>query len=118
MTIRLLGIKPVGVSTNLQRGMRVQKVGRTTDHSWGEIVDIDARPIIPYDDPNNPGSEIDVAFRDQVICTRYTAGGDSGSLVLNERNFAVGLHFAGSESSSIFSKIDNVLTALDIELDI
>lgn len=115
---RILGIAPSGVSTRLRRGMKVQKVGRTTDHTWGEILDIDARPTIPYPDPNDPNGELGVRFRDQVLCTRYTAGGDSGSEVRTERDNVVGLHFAGSTSTSIFNKIENVFEALDIELDI
>ena len=57
-----------------------------------------------------------LGLRDQVLCTRYTAGGDSGSVVLNSRNRIVGLHFAGSESTSIFNRISHVFTLLDIDL--
>lgn len=116
--VRLLDTPPLGTSNRLRRGMKVQKVGRTTDHTWGEILDLDARPIIRYPDPANPAVKVPVRFRDQVLCTRYTAGGDSGSIVLTERNNAVGLHFAGSMSSSLFNKIDNVFSALNIELDL
>ena len=57
-----------------------------------------------------------VGFRDQVLCTRYTASGDSGSVVLNDRERIVGLHFAGSPSTSIFNRINHVFQLLDIEL--
>ena len=43
-------------------------------------------------------------------------GGDSGSAVFNMAKQVVGLHFAGSPSSSIFNRIEHVLTALDIEV--
>jgi hypothetical protein len=57
-----------------------------------------------------------VGFRDQVLCTRYSASGDSGSAVLNMEKEIVGLHFAGSDSSSIFNRIGHVLDALSIEV--
>jgi hypothetical protein len=36
--------------------------------------------------------------------------------VFNSSRKIVGLHFAGSPSSSIFNRIENVLAALDIEV--
>ena len=57
-----------------------------------------------------------MGFRDQVLCTRYSAGGDSSWAVLNMKKEVVGLHFAGSASSSIFNRIGHVLDALKIEV--
>jgi len=57
-----------------------------------------------------------VGLQDLVLCTRFTDGGDSGSAVLDMNKRIVGLHFAGSPSSSIFNKINNVLTQLDIDV--
>ena len=111
--IRLIGV-PAGVSTTLRRDMQVQKTGRTTDYTVGVITDINYRLPVPYKKPG--GGTGRVGLRDQVLCTRYTAGGDSGSAVLNMKKEVVGLHFAGSPSSSIFNKIANVLTALSIEI--
>lgn len=112
--IRIIGKKPVGVSKTVRRGMRVQKTGRTTDYTIGVISDIHYRLALNYKKPG--GGQGRVGLRDQVLCTRYTAGGDSGSAVLNMSERVVGLHFAGSPSTSIFNKIENVLTALDIEI--
>jgi hypothetical protein len=63
-----------------------------------------------------PSGRRAAGLTDLVLCSRYTAGGDSGSLVLNNRNRAVGLHFAGSPSSSIFCRIHNVFKLLNVEL--
>ena len=112
--VRVLDKKPIGVSRTLRRGMRVQKVGRTTDYTTGVISDIHYRLALRYKKPG--GGSARAGLRDQVLCTRFTAGGDSGSAVLNMSARVVGLHFAGSPSTSIFNKIDNVLKALDIEL--
>jgi len=111
--IRLIGV-PVGVSTTVRRGMRVQKTGRTTDYTQGIIRDVNLRLALDYKRPG--GGTGRVGLRDQVLCTRYTAGGDSGSAVLNMKGRVVGLHFAGSPSSSIFNRIRNVQDALQIDV--
>ena len=98
-------IKPV-------RGMKVVKVGRTTGKTTGKIQDVHFRFTLDYE-----GSVGEVGFTDQVLCTRYTDDGDSGSLVLDKASKrAVGLHFAGAEGGSVFSPIDDVLKALGCKL--
>ena len=111
--IRLIGV-PVGTSSILQRDMQVQKTGRTTDYTIGIVKDINYRTALTYKKPG--GGSGRVGFRDQVLCTRYTAGGDSGSAVCNMNKEIVGLHFAGSDSSSVFNRIDHVLNALLIDV--
>lgn len=112
--VNLIGVPPKGVGTVLRRGMKVKKVGRTTDLTSGEITDVDFRTSIPY--PMPAGGTGNVGLRDQVLCTRYTAGGDSGAAVFNKNNEIVGLHFAGTPSTSIFNRISNVLDALGLEI--
>jgi hypothetical protein len=111
--VRLIGV-PKGVSTVVRRGMQVRKSGRTTDLTIGEIKDVDYRLALNYKKPG--GGTGRVGLTDQVLCTRYTDGGDSGSAVFNNDGKIVGLHFAGSTSSSIFNRIGNVLDALGIEV--
>lgn len=110
-------LTPAKVGKRLRVGMKVQKTGRSSGHSWGEIIDTDFHAIVPYDDPRNPGAEVQVLFRDQVLCTRFTEAGDSGALVLSSSGAVVGLHFAGSDEVSVFNRISRVFAALDIELD-
>lgn len=94
-----------------KRGMTVVKVGRTTGKTKGEIRDVNFRFTLDYDEVG------EVGFIDQVLCTRYTAGGDSGSLVIDEASGkAVGLHFAGANGGSVFNPIDDVLSALGVKL--
>jgi len=111
--IRIIGV-PVGVNVKVRRDQQVQKTGRTTDYTIGIIRDVNYRTALRYKKPG--GGKGRVGFRDQVLCTRYTAGGDSGSAVLNMKKEVVGLHFAGSETSSIFNRIENVLTLLNLEV--
>ena len=94
-----------------KRGMAVVKVGRTTGKTKGEIRDVNFRFTLTY-----PGVG-EVGFIDQVLCSRYTKGGDSGSIVIDEATGrAVGLHFAGANGGSVFNPIDDVLSALGIKL--
>lgn len=112
--IRIIGRAPIGVSNAIRRGMKVQKVGRTTDYTTGIVTDVNYRLHLSYSRPG--GGKGRVGLKDQILCTRYTAGGDSGSAVLNSRGRIVGLHFAGSPSTSIFNRISNVFRALNLEL--
>ena len=97
-------IKPV-------RGMKVVKVGRTTGKTTGEIRDVHFRFVLDYEEVG------EVGYADQVLCTRYTKPGDSGSLVLDRATGkAVGLHFAGAGGGSVFCPINEVLNALGVTL--
>ncbi len=108
-TIRELGIKPSGI-VKPKRDMEVEKVGRTSGHTTGRIVDINFRTRINY----GIGVGL-VGFLDQVLCTRYTDPGDSGALVLQKGTTkAVGLHFAGSSGGSVFNPIADVLANLGV----
>ena len=113
--LRILDIAPAGVSRTVRRGMHIKKVGRTTDYTTGVITDIHLRLALKYHRPSGSG-RARVGFRDQVLCTRYSAGGDSGSVVLNNNDKIVGLHFAGAASGSVFNRITHVLHLLDIEV--
>jgi hypothetical protein len=111
--IKFIGV-PRGVSTELRLGMLVQKTGSVTGHTVGTIKDPYFVAALPYKTAGGGASR--VGFRDQVLCTRFTDEGDSGALVLNMDVEAVGLHFAGSDSVSIFNRIDTVLATLDLDL--
>lgn len=113
--LRILDIAPAGVSKTVRRGMHIRKVGRTTDFTTGVIADVHLRLALKYHRPSGSGRGR-VGFRDQVLCTRYSAAGDSGSVILNNNDKIVGLHFAGSPSGSIFNRITHVLELLDIEV--
>jgi len=111
--IRILEHPPLGVGAVVRRGMHVHKVGRTTDFTMGQILDTNFRFYMPY---SINGQVQRVGFRDQVLCTLFTQGGDSGAAVLNSSEQIIGLHFAGSASNSVFNKIQNVFDVLQIKL--
>jgi len=91
-----------------KRGMRVAKAGRTTGTTTGEVIDVNFRFVLQYS-----GVAGKVGFVDQVLCTRYTDAGDSGSIVVDTGSGKiVGLHFAGAEGGSVFNPIEPVMSAL------
>ena len=91
----------------------VQKSGRTTEHTInGEITAIDATINVNY------GGIKMATFTDQIIISKpgFSAGGDSGSLILTMENYAVGKLFAGSDQVTIANHIGNYLNLLDAKL--
>jgi len=91
----------------------VQKSGRTTGHTKEALVtSIDATINVSY------GEGKMALFTDQILISKpgFSAGGDSGSLVLNMGGFAVGKLFAGSDQVTIANHIDDYLKALDATL--
>lgn len=95
-------------------GTQVQKSGRTSEHTVGTVQDTHFRTYMLYPDAN--GGYSSAGYREQVLCTKYTEKGDSGALVCTTDGKAVGLHWAGSQASSIFSPIQFVFQQLNIQL--
>ncbi len=89
-------------------GMEVKKSGRTTSLTQGTIEQIDVTVQVSY------GSNKVATFVDQLMTGNMSAGGDSGSVVLDMDNKICGLLFAGSSSSTILSRIQNVFDALQV----
>ena len=106
---------PKGVR-EVQLSMLVQKSGRTTCHVVdGEVTSVDATV-----GPVSYGPGKTAYFRDQIIISKegFSAGGDSGSLVLDMEGYAVGKLFAGSaeQNITIANPIQAYLDLLDAEL--
>jgi hypothetical protein len=92
-------------------GMAVRKSGRTTGLTRGTVNVIAATVNVSY------GAGQVATFENQIVAGPMSQGGDSGSLVLAGDSLrAVGLLFAGSEQATIFSPIDTVLEALQVDL--
>lgn len=91
-------------------GMNVKKSGRTTGLTTGSI-----RVLNVTADVNYGGGRI-LRFENQIYTTKMSEGGDSGSLVLDENNMAVGLLFAGSNQGTLVNPIQAVLEWLNVKL--
>jgi len=99
---------PKGIA-EAQVGLRVKKSGRTTELSFGEVTAIEATVLVTMG-----GAEMAI-FEDQIVATAMSAGGDSGSAVLDLENNVTGLLFAGSEATTIFNRIQNVIAELQLD---
>jgi hypothetical protein len=91
-------------------GTIVQKTGRTTNYTTGRITAINATVDVGY------GGGRTARFRDQIITTNMSAGGDSGSLITTLDDIAVGLLFAGSAVATIANQIEHVRSLLRVEV--
>lgn len=91
-------------------GMSLKKSGRTTGLTTGSIQQIDVTANVSY------GTNKTATFVDQLMAGAMSQGGDSGSAVLNDQNQIVGLLFAGSNTTTIINRIQNVFQALQVTL--
>lgn len=95
---------------NVAVGDKIRKTGRTTNATFGRIISVDATVDVNY------GGAGVARFRDQIVTTNISAGGDSGSLVTSFDNVAVGLLFAGSSQATIVNHIETVRSLLRVEI--
>ncbi len=97
--------------------MKVEKFGRTTERTFGEVTDIDVTTSL------SSGHTFTDCIRVDAISPSpdWSAGGDSGSLVFSRMTIedsevkpVIGLHFAGASTHGIECKIQNVFSALNL----
>jgi hypothetical protein len=111
----LPGVRDVGSAAV---GMRVWKSGRTTGVTTGIVEDVSADVDVGGYPDGTQG------FRDQIIVAQddslpIVRGGDSGSLVVDDSQRAVGLLFGGERRSGAYfiaNHIAEVIDALGIEV--
>ena len=97
-------------------GMSVAKSGRTTGFTTGSVTSINTSVNVQYTTSCGGGKKFTVAFTGQIVIGSgtFSAGGDSGSLIVtnNASHNPVGLLFAGSSSATIANPIGVVLARL------
>ena len=108
ITPEILEIGQVKGITDPYIGQKIKKSGRTTGLTVGKIRAVEATIKVQY------GEGMTLKFDRQIVATAMSAPGDSGSLVLDENNKAVGLLFAGSDLSTIINPIEPVLDSLGV----
>jgi S1-C subfamily serine protease len=98
------------VKSNPKVGDIVEKTGRTTNFTTGKIIALHATVDVNY------GGGRVARFTDQIVTSNMSAPGDSGSLVCDIKEGAVGLLFAGSSQVTIVNNILRVQSLLGIRL--
>jgi hypothetical protein len=99
---------PIGVGA-VTLGTPLQKMGRTTGYTTGQISQLDVTVTVDY------GGKLGT-FRNQLMAGAMSQGGDSGSAVLDMNKRVVGLLYAGSDTTTILNPIQAVLDALQVQL--
>lgn len=97
----------------------VKKSGRTTGFTRSTVSGLNATINITYENECAGGTAFTKTFTGQIVIankgTRFLAGGDSGSLMVQDvatNPRAVGLLYAGSSSTAIANPIGHVLSFL------
>lgn len=112
LTAELLALGPISGAGEAYPGDEVFFSGRTSGLVRGTVMARNTGLHVTMD----PGREL--YFIDQLVTTAVSRPGDSGSLLLDRQNRAVGLLFAGSETVSICNRFENVSQLLGVEPEI
>ena len=115
LEIGTISSQTVGASIN----QNVKKSGRTTGLTRSHVSGLNATISVSYENECAGGTAFTKTFTGQIVIanngSRFLAGGDSGSLMVEDVTTnprAVGLLFAGSSSTAIANPIGQVLSFL------
>jgi hypothetical protein len=116
--IGTIGSSPVAASVN----QKVKKSGRTTGTTRSSVAALNATINVGYSN-ECAGASFTAQFTGQILISnrgsRFLAGGDSGSLMVEDvatNPRPVGLLFAGSSSIAVANPIDDVLDHFDVTM--
>jgi hypothetical protein len=117
-------IEDIGTISSVVRapavGLAVRKSGRTTGHTTGTIGAINSTVSVRYPKSCGSGGGTVFTFTNQVVVnsSTFSAGGDSGSLIVSAGSCPqpVALLFAGSSTSTIGNPAGQVLSRLSTAL--
>ena len=101
-------------------GLAVEKSGRTTGTTTGTIGSTNTSVNVQYQIRCGQGKKYTISYTNQIVInsSSFSAGGDSGSLIVTSSSChqPVGLLFAGSSSSTIANPIGEVLSKIGTAL--
>jgi hypothetical protein len=117
-------IQGIGIPSSVIKaptlGLAVIKSGRTTGTTTGTIGSINTSVNVQYQIRCGQGKKYVISYTNQVLINSgsFSAGGDSGSLILSNNNTScrqpVALLFAGSSSTTIGNPIGEVASKLGV----
>lgn len=105
----ILDLGPVQGVREPQLGMEIVKSGRSSGITRSTIRVLQATVKVVLEEG------LTGLFSDQFVTGPIAQPGDSGSLILDKENYAVGLLFAGSDQTTVGNYIQNVLDRLEVE---
>ena len=119
--IRQIGAKPRSTRRLKAVGINVQKSGDQTNHTEGVVIGLRGRV-----GPLSINGVDDIFFNNTIITDGMSQGGDSGAVLLDYPQNAIGLLFGGQESTTLtgeikivaswYAPINVVLKALGVHL--
>jgi PKD repeat protein len=111
---------PSTTTEDASLGLKVQKYGRTTGHTFGGVAEINVTVTVCFETRGPFRCVKEATFTNQISISdgSFSAGGDSGSLIVTETgNNPVGLLFAGSSTRTIANPIGPVLARFGVTID-
>ena len=114
-----LGAFTIGSEDTILPGVKVAKVGRTTDLRRGEILATELDDVVVRYDIGDATFDHQIEIAGQPNLP-FSDDGDSGSLVLDQQMRAIGLIFCGNPNAnggaglSYANHLARIMTALDI----
>lgn len=115
---QIVDIGLVRGTTAATLGMAVRKRGRTTLLTYGSVDGVSGSVNIDYGDGigvRTLTNQISIAT-DTTRNPLFSDHGDSGSMIVNDSGFVVGLLFAGAGTSTLANPIAAVLSELNISM--
>lgn len=108
---------PASATATPTVGRGVAKSGRTTGLTCSSIGSVNTDVNVQYQKGCNKGKKFIISYTNQVVVnsSSFSAGGDSGSLIVtSDTAQPVALLYAGSSSSTIGNPIQDVTSALGV----
>jgi hypothetical protein len=117
-TILGIGV-PSSTTSNAANGTLVAKSGRTTGLTCGSVQSTNTSVKVQYQQGCNSGKKFTITYVNQVVVggSGFSAGGDSGSLIVTQSGkHPTALLFAGSSSTTIGNPVSDVLSQVSSSL--